>query len=131
MSRSGANSGDCILLNDKIQHIEWLEIISVRAAGNGEIERALELCRQIAIERTCGSPAEPILYRSAEYATDLSMHIHWRAETERPIKSAFGEQVAWVLSDFGIINHTLWLLQGRSIARFLDRSIRQGGGNSK
>ncbi|MCP4688875.1 MAG: hypothetical protein GY859_12550 [Desulfobacterales bacterium] len=101
-------------MNEKFHHIEWIEIISVRAAGNGEIERAMELCRRISRERTRGPTAELILYRSAEYATDLSLHIHWRADAERPKKSAFGQQVAWILSDFGIINHTLWLLQRRS-----------------
>ncbi len=102
-------------MKEKFHHIEWLEIISVRAAGNGEIERALEVCRRIASEGAHGPSAELILYRSAEYATDLSMHIHWHADAERPIKSAFGVQVAWVLGDFGITNHTLWLLQRQKI----------------
>ncbi len=102
-------------MNDKFHHIEWLEIISVRAAGNGDVEQALELCRQFISARPRGLSAEPRLYRSGEYATDMSMHIHWRTETGKPIKSAFGEQVARVLGDFGITNHTLWLLRGRKI----------------
>ncbi len=102
-------------MNEKFPPIEWIEIISVRAAGNGEIERALELCRQIASERSHGPPAELILYRSAEYPTDLSMHIYWHADAGKPKKSAVGVQVAWVLKNFGITNHTLWLLQRQNI----------------
>jgi hypothetical protein len=106
-------------LKDKFHCIGWLEIISVRTAGGVEIESALELCLQIASERSQGLCAELTFYRSALHATDLSMHIHWPADTEGPLKSNFGVQVARMLSDFGIINHTLWLPQRQNIDEVL------------
>jgi hypothetical protein len=106
-----AGSEDCIMFKDNLHHVGWLEVISVRAAGSSEIGSALEFCLQIVSEHACGLAAELALYRSAEHATDLSMYIYWHTGEGRPIKSVFGVQLARALSDFGIINHTLWLPQ--------------------
>lgn len=98
-------------MKDRLRKTEWLEIISVRAPGSREIEHALGLCRQVASDRAWSPAVELALYRSAAYPTDLSVHIHWQAGEQKPAKSVFGIQMARALSDFGIINHTLWLFQ--------------------
>lgn len=84
----------------------WLEIISVRTAGATETVEALDLCRQICRSVAADQPVRVTIYSSTLYATDFSVHLRW--EIDPGGKSVLGNQVSSTLSDFGLINHTLW-----------------------
>ncbi len=88
-----------------------LEIISVRTAGKAEALSVLELCRQICPPRMDGRLVTMKVYCSTGYETDISIHIYWNSDSGRHGKSPFGLEVTQVLSDFGLINHTLWMEQ--------------------
>jgi hypothetical protein len=88
--------------------MDWLEIISVRTSGEMEIKRVLGFCKRILALRKGEKPVRISVYGSANYETDLSVHIHWLFLPERQEKSLFGLELARAMSDFGLVNHTLW-----------------------
>ena len=89
----------------------WLEIISVRTSGKMEIKRMLGFCKRILAIRKGEKPVRIRVYCSANYETDFSVHIHWLFSPERQDKSLFGLALARAMSDFGLVNHTLWKAQ--------------------
>lgn len=86
----------------------WLEIISVRTTKAAQNAALLELCRKLRAPWTQGPSPDLKFYCSVGYDTDLSVHIHWQAAVTLDGPSAFGLEVRSLLSDFGLISHTLW-----------------------
>ena len=86
----------------------WLEIISVRTTKAAQNAALLELCRKLRPPWTQGPSPDLKFYCSVGYDTDLSVHIHWQAAVTLDGPSAFGLEVRSLLSDFGLISHTLW-----------------------
>lgn len=93
--------------------MECLEIISVRTADSDQARKVLAACQQISSDRFPGILKEMNIYQNAEYGTDISVHFHWCIQAERPDRSVPGIQLAWMLGDFGFINHTLWVIHGQ------------------
>jgi hypothetical protein len=94
--------------------MEYLEIISVRAACNEQVCRVLTACRQISPDRFPVTLKKMNIFQNAEYGTDISVHFHWCLhQSERPGRSLLGIQLAWMLGDFGLINHTVWITNGQ------------------
>ena len=86
----------------------WLEIISVRTAGAADTSRALQLCGQIHQTMTTDRPEQVMVFCSALYDTDFSIHLRWGADPGPGGKSALGLEMSSALSDFGLVNHTIW-----------------------
>jgi hypothetical protein len=92
--------------------MKWLEIITVRTGGSAEREKALEVLEYMEAPKAAGGPSRIRVYLNAVLETDLSIHIHWNAETMHLGKSSLGLQLAQTLRDVGLTNHTLWV-EGR------------------
>jgi hypothetical protein len=89
-----------------------LEIINFRTVGDKQIGKALELCRRICPQNcTEGLPGLDFqVYRSAQYESDLSIHIHWNSTIPRSgNKSIFAAVLSSALSDLGLVSCTLWM----------------------
>jgi len=89
--------------------MSWLEIITVRTGGSAEREKALEVLEHMEAPKAAGEPLRIKMYLNAVLETDLSIHIHWNAETMHQGKSSLGLQLAQTLKDVGLTNHTIWV----------------------
>jgi hypothetical protein len=92
----------------------WLEIISIRTAGAIETERIFEICGQCCQCNPTGQLLKLIVYRSARYETDISIHLHWKSDPGPG--SILGLEVISALDDLGLISHTSWVKQEEFIA---------------
>lgn len=89
--------------------MSWLEIIIVRTAGSAEREKALEVLEHMEAPKAAGEPLRIKMYLNTVLETDLSIHIHWNAETIHQCKSPLGLQLAQALRNVGLTNHTVWV----------------------
>ena len=90
--------------------MNWMEIISVRMAGKVEAIKVLELCSKIRVPRVAEKSASLQVFGNS-FSTDVSVHIHWKTGGEPAEKSAVGMELCRTLSDFGPVNHSLWVRQ--------------------
>jgi hypothetical protein len=89
--------------------MKWLEIITIRTVGIAEREKALKFLEQMELPQANDAPLDISVYVNAVLETDLSIHIHWNAETMHQVKSSLGLQLVKTLRDVGLTNHTLWV----------------------
>lgn len=87
----------------------WLEVVSVRTALSIDTARVLEICRQCGQSDATGELLRSIVYCSARYQTDISVHLHWKSDPGPG--SILGREVISALKEFGLINHSLWIKQ--------------------
>jgi hypothetical protein len=88
--------------------VKWLEVIKLRAAGNGE--RLLdELFRQMDKAGQDRGRVKIKTYRHAALETDVSLHLHWESERLEQNGSALGLRLAQALKEFGLIDHSIWI----------------------
>jgi hypothetical protein len=92
----------------------WLEIVSIRTACAIETDRIFEICRQCCRCNSTGQLLKLIVYRSARYDTDISIHFHWKSDPGPG--SIPGLEVISALEDLGLISHTSWIKQEEFIA---------------
>ncbi len=91
--------------------MKWLEIIKLRSAGK---DSGLLKEMFLSIDKLSQSGlVEMKTYHHAALETDLSVHLHW--ESGRPEKngSALGLRLAQALKEFGLIDHSIWIEEGR------------------
>lgn len=91
----------------------WLEIISIRTAGIIEAEKVFEFCRHMFQSITDEDLLKLTLFCSAKYPTDISIHLEWKSDSGSG--SILGREMTSALSDFGLINHTVWVERGQFI----------------
>jgi hypothetical protein len=95
--------------------MSWLEIISIRTAGTIEIGKVLDICRQCCQCAGAGELLKIIVYRSAQYETDVSIHLHWQSDPGPECRSILGREVRAALGDLGLICHSVWVEQEKFI----------------
>ncbi len=84
--------------------MEWLEIISVLAAGSKEKIKILELCGKISVPQS----ARLIVYGN-NLSNELSIHIQWKSESATQAgRSPLGHELSRTAGDLGLVTHTLW-----------------------
>jgi hypothetical protein len=88
--------------------MSWLEIITVRTAGNTEYLNALEFCRQMNQSLKAEKKMRVKVYRNINYDMDLSVHIYRDTAEEVPTKTACGIRLSKLLNRFGIVDHNVW-----------------------
>jgi hypothetical protein len=89
--------------------MSWLEVVTVRTAGNSEFMKALEFCRQINQSLKPEEKMSVKIYRNAHYDMDLSVHIYRNAAEMVPGKTACGICLSKMLNRFGIVDHNVWM----------------------
>lgn len=93
--------------------MRWLEILTLRAAGNRLELLDRELLKIISEIDNQNSLLEMRLYRHAAVGTDLSFHLHWESTRVERGGSSLGLQLAHVMEEFGLINHSVWVEEER------------------
>jgi hypothetical protein len=86
-----------------------LEIITIRSAGNIPEPIISELLRQIEQIDTTERPAAIKIYHHAGVNSDVSIHLHWRSISGSHGKSPLGLMLSHALTDFGLLNHSIWI----------------------
>ena len=87
----------------------WLEMISIRTAGIIEARKVFEICRQTFQSIADEKLLNWTVFCSARYATDISIHLQWKSDSESG--SILGKEMSSALGDLGLISHTLWIEQ--------------------
>jgi hypothetical protein len=86
-----------------------LEMISIRTAGIIEARKVFEICRQTFQSIADEKLLNWTVFCSARYATDISIHLQWKSDSESG--SILGKEMSSALGDLGLISHTLWIEQ--------------------
>ncbi len=93
---------------DKTNDMNWLEIISVKAAGSIERTRVIEICSKIRIPRMNGKSARMLVYGNS-INNELTIHIYWSSPSAPEGKSPLGRAMSRTISDLGLVSHTVWV----------------------
>ena len=96
--------------------MKWLEIIKLRSAGNGDGLRA-ELLRFIAEVDQEGGSVSIKAYRHAALESDLSVHLRWESDGPDQHGSALGLRLVQSLKEFGLIDHSVWIEEEKSVLK--------------
>ncbi len=89
--------------------MRWIEIITLRSAGDAEKEMIAELLKQVEGAGEQGHPREVRIYRHASVETDLSIHISWEADGAAEPHSTLGDLLVSATRDFGMVSHSIWI----------------------
>jgi len=91
--------------------MDWLEIIKLRSAdsGSGLLEEFLLSMATVGQ----GGLKEIKTYRHAALENDWSVHLHWKSERPEQNGSALGLRLAQALKEFGLIDHSVWIEEGK------------------
>ncbi|MFZ2447431.1 MAG: hypothetical protein WAW37_13830 [Syntrophobacteraceae bacterium] len=85
----------------------WLEMISIRTAGTIETGRVFDICRDCRQSVASGELLQMIVYFSARYETDISIHLQWKSEPGPG--SILGLGMISAMRNLGLISHTVWV----------------------
>ncbi len=83
----------------------WLEIIRVRSSRDVE-EMIREIIRALKSDPDVPSAKEVRLFSNA--VGDLAIHLSWKSDRTPGDGSSLGLRLAAALSEYGLINHTMW-----------------------
>ena len=89
--------------------MKWIEIITVRTAGTPGKEVIADILRGIDANSGREKPVMVKLFSHATVESDLSIHIQWEAARMDRRKSSIGLELAGLLGDFGLVNHSVWI----------------------
>jgi hypothetical protein len=101
--------------------MDLIEIVHVRAYSEPDRDEAVAAFHQLAFPDSEESIEDMILLKEISVASDLCILIHWHGEVPPKHKSPLGLQVASAFSQFGQIDHSIWIhewsipLKARSI----------------
>ena len=88
--------------------MNWIEIIEARSLSL-KYETLKEL-KQTVTEADRMEGLKGIeMYYNASVTTDISIHVHWSTKDDQIRKSALGLRLASALTEFGRVNHTIWI----------------------
>lgn len=89
--------------------MKWIEIITLRSLVKESRQLVDELLHQVAQQREPEPAATIRVYHHPTIETDLSIHIQWETETQKPGNSPLGEQLSYALKGLGLLNHSIWV----------------------
>ena len=88
--------------------MNWIEVVTVRTAGETEFMKALDFCSQMNQSLKEDGTMRVNVYRNTIYDMDLSIHIYRESGAEAPVKTACGIRLSKLLTRFGIVDHNVW-----------------------
>jgi len=92
--------------------MNWIEIIRLRSYSQPERNKALAAFQQLSLPARENGLKDVILLRDVVLDNDLCIFIHWASEISGKGKSPLGLQLAAAFSEFGQINHSVWMHAG-------------------
>ena len=92
--------------------MNWIEIIHLRSYSQPERNKALAAFQQLSLPARENGLKDVILLRDVVLDNDLCIFIYWASEISEKGKSPLGLQLAAAFSEFGQINHSVWMHEG-------------------
>ena len=97
--------------------MKWLEVIHLRATEQ-ESDRLIFIIKQLIDEiREKGNCQEIKMFNRALLETDVCIHLYHDNDKAETAGSPIALHLASALKTFGMVNHTVWLLNDRSETR--------------
>ncbi len=90
-------------------NMHWLEIIKIRCSGNTEKNRVIDLLKELNLSNLDHKPLEISFYNNKRLENDISLHIRWKLDHKINNESTIGLDLVHELTEFGIVNHTVWI----------------------
>ncbi len=91
--------------------MKWLEVIQIRSSGNKTELLVEELNKLFADFRREPGGVEFTLFRHATIPSEFSLHLIHQSDSDSPGKSKTGLLLSATARDFGLIKHTIWILE--------------------
>ncbi|MDY6986619.1 MAG: hypothetical protein SWQ30_01065 [Thermodesulfobacteriota bacterium] len=89
--------------------MKCLEIITLRSATKPEKMAIRDLVKKMGAGDTEERAPALVLYRNASVGNDISVHLQRELGNGHPEKSPMGLQLARLFSEFGLVNHSVWI----------------------
>jgi hypothetical protein len=89
--------------------MKWLEVITLRSLGKANRPMVDQLLAQILESQSPCQTPEVRVYQDFIVETDLSIHICWDTNDERPQPSSLGQQLSYSLKALGLLSHSVWV----------------------
>ena len=93
--------------------MKWVEIISLRCAGNIDTRFINELLKEVSeSDLPTSMPKHSVeikIYHHSVVETNLNIHIYWKSELGSQDKSPLGLKLASALKALGLLNHSVWV----------------------
>lgn len=93
-----------------------VEIITLRSLRKDDWQLVDELLRQVFKHNESRLPESIRVYRQPNTETDLSIHIHWEVESQKPGESPLSQQLCRALKERGLLAHSIWIEKYRQDA---------------
>ena len=93
--------------------MDWIEIIQLKSFTCQDGDSAEAAFQQLFAPLSDASLREIDLYRSPHLENDLCILINWHGNVPPTGKSGLGLQLASAFSEFGYIDHSIWLHSSR------------------
>ena len=87
--------------------MKWIEVIKIRTAGT-DLRLLKEFLSAICDLHQMGL-SETSIYRHATVESDWTIHLYWETASPEPNGSILGLHLSQIGSDFGLIDHTVWI----------------------
>jgi hypothetical protein len=105
--------------------MKWMEVIKVRSSGKGS-PLLDELMMSMAQSNPRGM-TDAKIYRNAALNTDWSMHLHWQSDGPKQNGSTLGIRMAHALKEFGLVDHSVWIEDNKSLSVKNSPPFAKGG----
>ena len=89
--------------------MKWMEIITLRSLLKESRQLVDELLHQVSQQKESMTTASITVYHHPTIETDLSIHIHWETEAQKPGSSPLGQQLSYALKGLGLLNYSIWV----------------------
>ena len=91
--------------------MKWLEVIQIRTAQNRSKLLIGELTALLSDLQKIPGGSNVTLYRHSSLPTDFSLHLSHQSDSKQPVISQTGQLLSSVAREFGMVNHTIWVLE--------------------
>jgi hypothetical protein len=102
--------------------MDWIEIIHLRSHTQQDRAEAVAAFQNLSMPDRDSLLGDVSLFQDQTLGNDLSIIIHWYNRHTKNGKSPLGLQLAAAFSEFGMINHSVWLHEA-SLLTYQRRSI--------
>jgi hypothetical protein len=89
--------------------MDWIEFVHLRAYSQSARDEVVAAFHQLTLPDWQNGLEDMILLQDISVASDLCIVIHWHGEVPRKGKSPLGLQLAVAFSEFGRIDHSVWI----------------------
>ena len=93
--------------------MDWIEIIQLKSFSSQDRDSAVAAFQQLSAPLSDASLPEIDLFKSPNLENELNILINWRGNLPLNGKSELGLQLANAFSEFGYIDHAIWLHSSR------------------